>query len=60
MNLDSAALQAEWDKVMVLWNKTIDAKNGSYGVADKNAEENKFYNDYFNQPTGIITGSDKC
>lgn len=37
---------------MVLWNKTIDAKNGSYGVADKNAEENKFYNDYFNQPVG--------
>lgn len=39
MDLDSAALQAEWDKVMVLWNKTIDAKNDSYAVVDKNAEE---------------------
>jgi len=24
---------------MVLWNKTIDAKNASYVVVDKNAEE---------------------
>jgi len=34
MDLDSAALQAEWNKNMVLWNKTVDAKNQSYGVVD--------------------------
>lgn len=39
MNLDSAALQAEWNKNMDLWNKTIDAKNQSYGIVDKVAEE---------------------
>jgi len=27
MNLDSVALKAEWNKNMVLWNKTVDAKN---------------------------------
>jgi len=39
LNLDSPALQAEWNKVMVLWNKTVDATNESLAVVDKNGEE---------------------
>lgn len=57
--LDLAAneLKAEWDKVMILWNKTIDAKNTSYGVVDDLAKNRSFQNDYFEQ---LWTGNDYC